>query len=236
MPLSPAGKFALPMQYCANNLAASATFRALVGAVDAAAAAKRIHFVGVNPPIIWSASTALVIPTWLYTASRPALTFELTAAGTTGGSEPTWPTTAGQTVNDGTATWTAREAVSKDRYMAMVRAMRPFAIVGVGTDWHDKIIGRGNPDHYSADGNVSLYVEADVPNGYAASISDAALWFYNQVGPIVDEMEAKISDDATIYLDIIGVRLDDIWRTPEKLRHDQGDAYHVLLFVEYMHG
>ena len=36
------------------------------------------------------------------------LWFECTVAGTTGGSEPTWPTTEGNTVVDGTVTWTCQ--------------------------------------------------------------------------------------------------------------------------------
>jgi hypothetical protein len=55
-------------------------------------------------------ATQTVIPATM--ADRLAgLAFECTTAGTTGATEPTWPTTLAGTVADGTATWTARERV-----------------------------------------------------------------------------------------------------------------------------
>ena len=44
------------------------------------------------------------------------LVFEVTTAGTSGSSEPTWPTTAGSTVTDGGVTWTARKEGSWHHY------------------------------------------------------------------------------------------------------------------------
>ncbi len=59
----------------------------------------------------WAANTAYtsinnnIVPLTL--TSARGLFFEATTAGTSGASEPTWPTTIGGTVTDGTVTWTA---------------------------------------------------------------------------------------------------------------------------------
>lgn len=59
----------------------------------------------------WAASTAYAAGAWVRPSS-PALTplhMECTTAGTSGSAEPAWPS-AGATVTDGTAVWTARRA------------------------------------------------------------------------------------------------------------------------------
>lgn len=63
----------------------------------------------------WASATAytsgrVVIPATITDALR-GLAYECTTAGTSGASEPTWPTTIAGTVTDGTVTWTARERV-----------------------------------------------------------------------------------------------------------------------------
>lgn len=60
----------------------------------------------------WAAATAYLAGSWVRSTSpTSALRFECTTAGTSHATtEPTWPTTAGSTVTDGTAIWTARTA------------------------------------------------------------------------------------------------------------------------------
>jgi hypothetical protein len=63
-----------------------------------------------NDIAAWGASSARTAGSWTRSSSPAVLRFECTTAGTTGATEPTWPTEAGETVVDGSATWTARTA------------------------------------------------------------------------------------------------------------------------------
>ncbi len=59
----------------------------------------------------WGATTAKTAGVWVRATSPSSLLrFECTTAGTTGATEPTWPTTVGGTVTDGSVVWTARAA------------------------------------------------------------------------------------------------------------------------------
>lgn len=61
----------------------------------------------------WAATTAHTAGSWVrpISAVAPSLfRFECTTAGTTGASQPVWPTTLGGTVTDGSVVWTARAA------------------------------------------------------------------------------------------------------------------------------
>lgn len=54
---------------------------------------------------VWAATTAYVVGQIAHPLVPNAHAYRVIAAGTTGGSAPTWPTNAGGTVVDGTVTW-----------------------------------------------------------------------------------------------------------------------------------
>lgn len=59
----------------------------------------------------WAASTAKVVGDWVRPSSSSSLyRYECTTAGTTGLTIPSFPTTLGATVTDGTCVWTTRQA------------------------------------------------------------------------------------------------------------------------------
>ena len=78
-------------------------------------------FVAVNE-MDWVASTAHVIGDFVRPTGAPNnLRFRATTAGTTGGSEPTWPTEVGETVNDNGIVWEAHRIAFYPRNMIRAR-------------------------------------------------------------------------------------------------------------------
>jgi hypothetical protein len=55
---------------------------------------------------VWTPSTALTLNTLRVPSTRTGYVYKVTTAGTTGTTEPTWPTTTGGTVTDGSVVWT----------------------------------------------------------------------------------------------------------------------------------
>ena len=74
----------------------------------------------------WAASTAFAVgDVRRATASQNSgLVFECTTAGTSGSSEPAWPTDIGSTLTDNTVVWTAISSVYAD-----LSAISPSAII-----------------------------------------------------------------------------------------------------------
>lgn len=63
---------------------------------------------GYTPYSIWSASTIYTAQAYRVPTVSNGHQYIVTTAGTSGASEPTWPTTSGGTVTDGSVVWTER--------------------------------------------------------------------------------------------------------------------------------
>jgi hypothetical protein len=88
----------------------------------------------------WQASTAYAAApaaSLLAPISAPGLVFECTTAGTSGTTEPVFPTLAGATVTDGTAVWTCRGAGRTRRRVWLQRLGVDATPVNVVTDLQD---------------------------------------------------------------------------------------------------
>lgn len=58
---------------------------------------------------VWSAGAAFAVNAVVIPSTQNGFAFKATVAGTSGGTEPGWPTTLGETVSDGGVTWQAIE-------------------------------------------------------------------------------------------------------------------------------
>lgn len=58
---------------------------------------------------VWSAGAAFAVNAVVIPSTQNGFAFKATVAGTSGGTEPVWPTTLGGTVSDGGVTWQAIE-------------------------------------------------------------------------------------------------------------------------------
>lgn len=74
---------------------------------------------------VWTADTALALGQFILTTAGDEMIYEVTVAGTTAPTEPTWPTTVGATVVNGTVTFTARERRAST-WMPLVHGIDPL--------------------------------------------------------------------------------------------------------------
>ncbi|MCG8506191.1 MAG: hypothetical protein MI755_16425 [Sphingomonadales bacterium] len=83
----------------------------------------------IDPPQ-WAASTAYQIGDAVRPATRDGNVYECTTAGTSGGSEPTFDVTPGNTTNDNGVVWTARASKA---YAAQAMVAGDFSIANGDT-------------------------------------------------------------------------------------------------------
>ncbi len=95
--------------------------------ISTLAANAGVVYLDSNAGTVWPVTTAKAVNDIVNAIDTTLLlSFECTIAGTTAASEPTWPTVPGNTVVDGTVTWTARDAISWE--YAMITAERAINV------------------------------------------------------------------------------------------------------------
>lgn len=225
-----------PLEYLdavRDLLAASSTFQDWVGAADADSAKNSIYDYGPDPARSWSASAAydagdVVEPAAAVEADGQAynLVYECTTAGTTGSSEPSWSgaDSVGETLTDGTVTWTARRLYGSADQTA-VRLARPFAAVALAPGeltFRDE--GYKMP---MVNGDILMLIEADVPDAYAPTTGDASRWFLKKLSQVVNEI-ADLGNTQS-YLGYESCGLDDAFRATPEEANDAGDHFVAVL-------
>ena len=78
----------------------------------------------------WQASTSYSLGTFVWPTTFNGYKYECTVAGTSGASEPTWPTTLGQTVTDGTVTWTCHSPETAVTYSTIPSQFEEIIVLG----------------------------------------------------------------------------------------------------------
>ncbi len=105
----------------------------------------------------WKASTSYglspVIKRRATTNQSSGLIFQATTAGTTGSSEPSWPSVAGQTISDGSVVWTAVKPVF---YFHSGTSSNDYADVKFGGNTYQALPIEGDGFEYKAGGQGGL--------------------------------------------------------------------------------
>lgn len=176
----------------------------------------------------WVASTAYVLNDYVQpTTPNNNFTYKCTTAGTSGGSQPAWPTTAGGTVADGGAVWTA-VAFDYEYNDAMAAANHNFFDKSVRTRLviPTKEVVSSHPDHASpysgsaTDTASETALNRSIPNHrYLRVTSDAqctaiatAVLQHRQIGAEKGHGLApmNVGQEVMDYVKITDSRLSDI--------------------------
>lgn len=132
----------------------------------------------------WGASIAYGVKERVVPVARNGYVYKVTAAGTSGLTQPTWPTTIDATVTDGSVVWTCEETAewvpSYDAYW-----LNKSAAEG----WEMKAAKISDEDHFTADGG------SFAPELRRADMMAKATTFRNR---LVGSMQVGGSDRARV--------------------------------------
>lgn len=126
---------------------------------------------------LWAASTAYALNDYAVPVTHNGRVYKVTTAGTSGATEPTWPTTAGGTVADGTVVWTEQTTAMEGGTLPPEPAVGAYARALYNpsdANWADPVSGDGHTQNLAAIsfttptadwGTVGVYASNDALTG-----------------------------------------------------------------------
>lgn len=164
----------------------------------------------------WTATTAYVVGDFVSPTTGSDTYFECTSAGTSGASEPTWPTTAGATENDDSVTWTCR--VMPD---STIGKARPITygwcnnVAPVLIDEAAHIYQVHDPSYGPIEGVTAVYINGvakATPADYALSADKCTITMTAAVsGQLTADLKGRKVGGA--FVDLPGAVLKDVLTT-----------------------
>ena len=154
----------------------------------------------------WAASTAFAVGDVRRATSsqNSGLVFECTTAGTSGSSEPTWPTDIGSTLTDNTVVWTAISSIYAD-----LSALAPDAIIELFELHYDNTL-HGSTDilrwHAGANADVTGNITWN-SNDYVRLPVQAEGFEYTNGGTLPRPTLSVANLDGAITALLLGVNL-----------------------------
>ena len=154
----------------------------------------------------WAASTAFAVGDVRRATSsqNSGLVFECTTAGTSGSSEPTWPTDIGSTLTDNTVVWTAISSIYAD-----LSALAPDAIIELFELHYDNTL-HGSTDilrwHAGSNADVTGNITWN-SNDYARLPVQAEGFEYTNGGTLPRPTLSVANLDGAVTALLLGVNL-----------------------------
>jgi len=177
----------------------------------------------------WEASTVYVTNRHVSSTVLSDFYYKATVAGTTGGSEPTWPVVLGNTVVDGTVTW---EAVSKDDQLGwptlgeLKNFSLPLVLTGPGTGAHQRI---ADYIQSTRELQILLFLYKAQPDNYPAFKNDVPV-FIDRFSQVYGAETNKTVFDGDFYLTINNTQTGSITDTGSTAEEFYGKDFYFLQF------
>lgn len=154
----------------------------------------------------WAASTAFVVGDVrrATTSQNSGLVFECSTAGTSGSSEPSWPTDIGSTLTDNTVVWTAISSIYAD-----LSALAPDAIIELFELHYDNTLHGSNDIlrwHAGSNANVTGNIVWN-GNDYVRLPVNAEGFEYTNTGTLPRPTLSVANSDGAITALLLGVNL-----------------------------
>lgn len=171
----------------------------------------RHHYL--DDPGVWLPSTAYALTNYRRPTTANGLRYECTIAGVSGLTEPTWPTTIGSTVADGTVMWTCRTFSITDTNcphtkQVTKRQQKMYAASGANVnycktgdcrDWTAVADAGFLPAGLQATGSDQVTALGQFQKSLVVFFSDSAQVWSVSSNPLANDLTGTVENVGTIY-------------------------------------